>query len=72
MKTPTLRGAMAITIIALSIQIQPVSAIDVLFHGADVDATAGADGAVFDHLSSRYDNVTYMQGDMAAADGSCC
>ena len=44
----------------------------VLFHGADVDATFGADGNVFNHLKTRYGdaNVTYMQGDMAAGDGS--
>ena len=53
-------------------QAPPALAVDILFHGADVEATFGADGAILTHLQTRYgaDNVTYMQGDMAAADGS--
>ena len=46
--------------------------IRILFHGSGVEPTGGADGAVMAHLQGRYgpDNVVYMQGDMAAADGS--
>ena len=44
----------------------------ILFHGSGVEPVDGADGAVMTHLQDRYgaDNVVYMQGDMAAADGS--
>jgi hypothetical protein len=44
----------------------------VLLHGGNVDATNGDDGAVLSHLQSLYGagNVTYMQGAMAAGDGS--
>ena len=68
----TLCSITAMAVVAWSVQLQPAMAQNVLFHGADVDATAGADGAVFDHLKSRYGDasVTYMQGDMAAGDGS--
>lgn len=71
MKTKVL-ATLAVAAIAYSTSFDSAFAVDILFHGADVEATAGADGAVFDHLKSRYgaDNVTYMQGDMAAADGS--
>ncbi len=44
----------------------------ILFHGAGEDATSGADSAVLSHLQGRFGepNVTYMQGEMAASDGS--
>ena len=44
----------------------------VLFHGSATDATGGTDGDVFDFLVDKLgeDNVTYMQGDQAANDGS--
>ncbi|MCZ6855944.1 MAG: dockerin type I domain-containing protein [Gammaproteobacteria bacterium] len=44
----------------------------VLFHGSGTGATGGTDGAVFDFLVEKLgeDNVTYMQGDAAAANGS--
>lgn len=44
----------------------------VLFHGSGVDPVDGADGDVFDFLAEKLgeDNVVYLQGDMAAADGS--
>ena len=47
-------------------------ATNVLFHGANVDATFGDDAAVLSHLQSLFgaDNVQYMQADMAATDGS--
>ena len=60
----------AATVVVCLVMIQPAMAIDVLFHGEGVEATTGADGDVLAHLQSRYDNVTYMQGDMAASDGS--
>ena len=44
----------------------------VLFHGADLEPTFGSDGDVFDSLEDKLGegNVVYMQGDLAAADGS--
>ena len=56
----TFCGIEAIAVVAWSVQIQPTMAVDVLLHGANVDASAGADGAVFSHLESRYGvgNVT--------------
>ena len=44
----------------------------VLFHGSGVAPDGGADGLVFDFLVDKLGagNVTYLQGDMAAADGS--
>jgi hypothetical protein len=44
----------------------------ILFHGANTDASFGDDGLVLAHLQSLYGagNVTYMQGEQAAADGS--
>ncbi len=44
----------------------------ILFHGSGTEPTGGADGEVFAHLVDRFGAgaVTYMQGDMAAADGS--
>ena len=44
----------------------------ILLHGGDAEPTSGADGAVFDFLVEKLgeDNVTYMEGAQAAADGS--
>ena len=52
--------------------VQPAAAATILFHGGGAGATSGGDAAVLAHLQSVYgvDNVTYMQGEMAAADGS--
>ena len=62
--------AFSLGLVAMQTDVAPAATI--LMHGGDADATSGADAAVFAHLQSVYgvDNVTYMEGDAAAADGS--
>ena len=68
-KTPSCWALCVAAAISAVVCIQPAHAQKILFHGADVDATAGADGSVLEYLNQTYD-VTYMQGEMAAGDGS--
>ncbi len=64
-------GLMVMSVTVWSVGAQTAfSQSKILFHGADVEATAGADGDVKTHLENNGYDVTYMQGEMAAADGS--
>jgi hypothetical protein len=60
----------AILLVAVCAGVTPAATI--LFHGSGVDPVDGADAAVMAHLQATYGeaNVTYMQGDAAAGDGS--
>ena len=69
-ETRFLCGLLVMTCGVWSVTTQSAYSQKILFHGADVDATAGADGNVQAHLETNGYDVTYMQGDMAAADGS--
>jgi hypothetical protein len=70
----TLRTVSNITVatISLLVFVDSAEAIKVLMHGRDPTANFRDDPFIFQHLQNRYgaDNVTYMQGSMAAPDGS--
>ena len=64
-------GALAAWMLVGSIASQPAAGQSVLFHGGGATASNGSDGAVLAYLQTLFgqDNVTYMQGALAAADG---
>ena len=70
---PTWRFLASLSLVASIFMLGPAAfGQTVLLHGSGTDPDGGADGAVFDYLVDKLgvDNVTYMQGDAAAADGS--
>ncbi len=64
-------GIMALVVLAWLVQIQPATAVSILFHG-DTTSAPNDDQAMQDYLNARYGagSVTYMQSPDAALDGS--